>query len=232
MGSDEVNSIHDNPEAMDVAIAVRTTYFDIVSQLNLPEHYELFKLVASGDGSKPCLMTKPSTIDKVLWIQYMKTDASGLEKMQGVYWKDPSSFTHDMHDLTPGESNVGSMVVDGITYYFYNDRDPEFYTSYDDVHIVFDGYRSDLEATLQNHKTLAYGSKEIAWEMEDNFIPDIATRDHTLLLNEAKALAFAEIKQTQHASAERNARRHRIRMQKDRFDVAKPKNDYPNYGRK
>src|SRR5687767_9860591 len=70
MDSDEVTSITESVEAEQIAIVVRTAYFDLISRLNLPEHYTLFNLTASGDSSKPVLMTLPADVKSVKWLKY------------------------------------------------------------------------------------------------------------------------------------------------------------------
>ena len=48
LDSDEVNSISDTPESLQVANIVRTTYEDLVSLLDLPEHFSFFELTTAG----------------------------------------------------------------------------------------------------------------------------------------------------------------------------------------
>jgi hypothetical protein len=234
MDSDEVNSINDTTESQQVVKIIRTCYFDIVLRKNLPEHYELFKLDAIGDATKPVWMKKPTDIDKVLWIKYDKRLAGESDPLMApVRWQEPNQFIQESTQLRATASNVEAMNYKGNTLYFLNDRAPLYYTSFNDNDIIFDSYDSTVEATLQQSKTLCYGTREVAWTEDDDFIFDLDLREHSLLLQEAKALAFAELKQTEHASAERAARRHQVRLQREKFDVKKgPYQDWPHYGRK
>ena len=70
MDADEVNSITDTVEAQQVAKIVRTVYMDIMERANLPEHYGLVNLQASGTTLKPVLMTVPSSVQDIIWIKY------------------------------------------------------------------------------------------------------------------------------------------------------------------
>src|SRR5687768_864155 len=72
MDSDEVNSIEDTTEAMQVAMVVRRAYLDLRSRLNLPEHFDLFRLTASGDSDLPIIMYRPESVDQLLWLKYDK----------------------------------------------------------------------------------------------------------------------------------------------------------------
>ena len=68
--------------------------------------------------------------------------------------------------------------------------------------------------------------KRVYFLFTDNYIIDLDEAfQHIWLLNEVKTLAFIEMKQSQHPLAERTARRHRIKAQKDKH----PYNDWKLY---
>ena len=54
MDSDEVDSITDTVESLAVANIVKECYYDIISNLDLPERKDIFQLDGSGDSTKPC----------------------------------------------------------------------------------------------------------------------------------------------------------------------------------
>ena len=70
MSSDEVNSISDTTESMQVAQIIKNKYYDIVSRGELPEHQELFQLDPATDGSTPVLMFVPDGVSKINSIRY------------------------------------------------------------------------------------------------------------------------------------------------------------------
>lgn len=74
MGSDEVNSISDTTESMQVAQIIKNKYFDIVARGDLPEHYELFQLDPSLDNSTPVLMYVPDGVSKIKYLKYFNTN--------------------------------------------------------------------------------------------------------------------------------------------------------------
>ena len=59
MESDEVNSISDTQESNQVVLILRSLYYDIANDIGLPEHSTFVELNASGDNTKPTLMTCP-----------------------------------------------------------------------------------------------------------------------------------------------------------------------------
>lgn len=70
--------------------------------------------------------------------------------------------------------------------------------------------------------------------MQDSFIPDLDDEQFTLLLNEAKALAYFELKQSAHPKAEQEIKRGWSSVQKNKSVVNSPGyfNELPNYGRR
>lgn len=239
MDSDEVNSIADTTEAMQVATIIRTAYFDILNRANLPEHTSLITLDASGDNTKPTLMTVPSTVKEVLWIKYNKATVEDTDiNMQDVLFLPLESFLNIMYQLDPDADNVESFThtigSDTFTVLYYNDRGPSYYTTFDDNTILFDSYDTEVDTTLQKSKTLAAAKLVIPFTISDSFTPDLDEPQFALLLNEAKSLAWAELKQTQHPKAEQSARRGWVNMQKNKYAV-KPESDFeklPNFGRR
>lgn len=242
MDSDEVNSIGDTTESQQVALLIKTVYNDIISRANLPEHFELFELNASNDVNKPTLMYRPEGLKNLLWLKYDKRLVDDTESnYQIVKYLDPKTFAD--HFLTYKNQNIGDVVkytIDtvnssSIEIVGLNNKAPDYWTSYDDNMILFDSYDAQVDDTLKKNKTMVYGEYEPFFLMEDSFVPDLDTRQFSLLLNESKALAFAELKQTEHSKAERNAKRGWVTLGNQKDDL--PTNypffkTLPNYGRK
>jgi hypothetical protein len=239
MDSDEVNSITDTVEAAQVANIIKTVYLDIISRANLPEHFSLFSLDASGDSSKPTLMTLPSTVSDLLWLKYnCETTTNTNQFFKALEYLSLPDFLNRMHGLNEDDTNViaFSHTIDSsvVQFMYRNDIAPSCFTSFDDNTLIFDSYDATVDTTLQSSKTLAYGKLVIPFTLSDSFTPDLDASQFSLLLNEAKSLAWAELKQTQHTKAEGTARRQWVALQgsKDRVDHRSFRDRTPNYGRK
>ena len=70
MGSDEVNSIGDTTESLQVADIIKQTYMNMLGRYDLPSHNQLFQLQASGDPASPVLMQFPAGVTRVEWLKY------------------------------------------------------------------------------------------------------------------------------------------------------------------
>jgi hypothetical protein len=92
LGSDQVNSINDSPESVQVATILNRVYDNLTLRGDLPEHYSLFQLTPSNDVTKPTLMYVPSGVANVRWIKYFDTSiADSLQQDQF------GAFSHDLN---------------------------------------------------------------------------------------------------------------------------------------
>lgn len=221
MDSDEVNSISDTVESQQVVTIIKTVHDDIISRGDLVSNKTLFNLDASIDPLKPVLMTKPDNIDRIEWLKYDTAVAADTIPAWGDMTYLPIvDFVDYVHSYNPTESNVDTFdyVADGFVFRFTyrNDTAPHYFTTFDDNTIIFDAYDVAVDSTLQSVKTLGYGHKKTTFVASDTWVPNLQPEQFSLLLNEAKSLAWAELKQTTHGKAEVSARRNWRHLQKTR----------------
>lgn len=239
LDSDEVNSISDTVESAQVVKILKTVYEQIVAKNDLSEHYDLYQLEASGDNTKPTKMTRPTDVHSLEWIKYNVETASNTDDYYRVIQFLPlDEFLDRMHQLVESDDTVGTFTetigTSDIKFFYRNDVAPCYWTTFDDHTIIFDSYDSAVDTTLQKAKTLAYGKKAQTWTESDSFVPFIDSEFAVYLLNEAKALAFAELKQTQHAKAEQSSRKLEIDLQKKKRSLDRNRRELdrmPNYAR-
>lgn len=227
LDSDEVNSISDTAEARQVAQVIRTAYFNIVSRANLTEHQQLFSLDSSGF----VIMTKPEHVSRIDWIKYNKFD--GVDDNYVYVTILPLQQFLDMsHQLNSSDITVDSFSLNGETFYYKNDKQPDFCTIVADNYIVFDSVDLSIDSQLQTSKTLCFGLIIPIFLIEDSFIPDIDEQQFPLLLNEAKSLAFLELKQIAHDQAVLESRRQWRSLQRNK-ELSRQKyfDQLPNFSR-
>jgi hypothetical protein len=225
MDSDEINSISDTTESQQVVAIIKTVYDDLITRGGMASYKTLFNLVASGNSLKPVLMTKPLNIDTIDWIKYDRMHLGGLDPVWGeIKFKPIDEFLWMMQSLNPSETNVDTMTqtsVDGFTLVFNyrNDVGPTWYTTFDDNTLIFDAIDKAVDTTLQTSKTVCFGAKITAFVEIDSFVPALQPGQFALLLNEAKSLAWSELKQTAHQKAEQSARRNWRHLSKTRSAI-------------
>lgn len=239
MDGDEVNSITDTTEAMQIARVIRSSYFDIVSD-HMPEHTTLFQLEPSGDSTKPVIMYLPSDVHNLITLKYdCQKSGDVTSNFTTVRPLSVDDFFRMTFSFSLADSNVASMshTIDtgSFTLLYRNDKSPQYYTCIDDHTFFFDSYDSVLDTTLQKNKTWCLGEKEHTFTLTDTYTIDLDENQHIWLLNEAKVLAFEELLQMQHQKAAQTAKRQKIKAQKTKFVNNDPTLYYsslPIYGRR
>lgn len=238
MGGDEVNSYSDTVESVDVAHIIKESYNYLAGRMDFPKQATFFNLDASGDSTKPTLMTVPTDVINMEWIKYKHLDSSSNSVWTELTFLPIEDFMRRQEALKESETNIGTMTVslDGISFEFkyYNDRNPTYYSNVDNYHLVFDSYDSTVDTTLQANKTLCFGEKVPTFTMSDSFTPDLDPIQFELLLNEAKSQAFVELKQMQNTHSERRAAKTFNTVQRKKRNMPKGYPEVkktPNYGR-
>lgn len=224
---DEVNSITDTVESQQVVAIIKTVYNDIISRGNLTSNKILFNLVASNDIDKPVLMTKPNNVTNIEWIKYNTIQQSETDAVWSrMTYLSIQDFVDFSQQMNPSAADTGSMeyTVEGFTttFNYKNNTAPNFYTTIDDVVLIFDAYDNTVDTTLQAIKTLGYGTKNLVFIEADSFVPELQADQFSLLLNEAKSLAWAELRQVPHPKAESSARKNWTHLAKSRQNVPTP----------
>lgn len=234
MDGDEVNSINDTLEAIQVAEVIETTYYNIINGKDWPWLFKLFTLQPSSDNTIPTHMRLPDDCHEIMWLKYNKRkNTDTRDKFLEVLYLNPEEFIDHINSRDETESNIQSVIdpVSGIVLKIVNDSAPTYYTSFDNEYIIFDSFDSDIESSLTAANTQCYGKFEPIFTISDSFVPDLPTNMFSYLLDEAKAVAFVELKQTQNPKAEQHSITQRRRASQDSWRLAGGIK-YPNYGRK
>ena len=221
MDSEGVNSISDSDEAQQIASVIQDTFYNITSARKTPEHDRLIALTALTDSARPTHFKYPDHVKEIRRFEY-----NGRE----VYWKDPVEFLDSMPNF--GDDGAVAVLdpVSGTTLYVRDDKDPKFYTSFDDEYIICDSYDSAVDTTLQNSKTCCWGTQHPSFTLTDDFIPDLDDVLFPYFLAEAKSTCFSIFKSGSDPKIEQTARRLKAYVQNDlhRTKVSPPR---PHYGR-
>jgi hypothetical protein len=234
MDSDEVNSIADTVESMQVADIVEDVFYNLVTNNDIPEHEGLAQLEGLADGDLPNYLRLPDRITNILSVRYDKSDTpTETVEYRAVKYVSPDTFVRRMSAMDGSEDNV-RVVTDpsGISLMVITDKHPDYWTSFDDEYMVFDSLDTSIDTTLQQSKTVVIAKRLPEFTKSDSFTPDIDDHLFPLLINECKSWAHAELKQTAHPKAEQQARRQRVFSQADRHRMDEASSSGPNYGRR
>jgi hypothetical protein len=264
MSSDEVNSISDSAESLQVATIIKQKYFDIINRIPLPEHEQLIQLDASLDDTLPVLMYIPQGVSNIKWLKYydsnvldgtsvsdhdINTDITSSASTDDatppgylyVRILPTEDFISMVNSFNTSESNVDTFTFTdnsngfngSYTFNYKDDTQPQFCTIISNYYVIFDSYDNTQDSTLQQSKTMAWGEVIPTFSMVDSFIPNLAEEQFQLLLHEAKALAFFELKQQPHQLALQETKRGWSNIQKKKAIINRPTyfDELPDIGR-
>lgn len=237
MDGDEINSVSDTTESLQVVACAEVIYNDLITQSDLPEQYSIINLDASGDPALPIVMSRPEGYETIDWIKYkcVNDEGSVWTLLQPILFDE---FLKRQDGLNPDDDGVETMTLTTnsmtMEVLYYNDRDPDWYTTFDDNTILFSSHNLAVDTTLQSNKTLAYGQRSELFVPVDAFTPSFDSGVHQIWLHETKALASAEMRQVPNNKAETSARKGWIKLQdlKQAINTGSYYNKLPNYGRK
>ena len=231
LDSDSVNSISDTIEATQVGNIVAQTYFDLISDRIIPEHFELFRLTALSDSDRANYMALPDNVATLESFEYNKSEDSEQE-FKTIFWTDPLDFISRTRTRDSGDSTIDTVLdFNGSTeLLIHNDKFPAFYTSFDNKHIVTDSYNSTFDTTLQASKSRGYGRVIPTVTISDTFVFDFEAKYFPYLIAEAKSRSFSVIHKTIDTKVEQTARRHKSFIQKEKYRINTP-NKRARYGR-
>lgn len=232
MNSDEVNSIGDTVEAMQVATIVKRTYFNILNDRLWPSTKSLIKLVPYSDSAHPTHMKLAADSVEIDWVRYDIAGVGEPPNYQPMIYKPPHEFVQLL--LSRDVSDPATQTVlepSGVPLFIRTDAAPTYYTSFDDETLVFDSFDTAVDSSMQASKIHVYGASEPEWRMEDLFVPVMPAKYFPYLVNEAKSTAFLKIKEVFSQKDDQNAQRQKswLAQHKHRVD---PDRRRPNYGRK
>lgn len=221
MEDDEVNSIGDTVSSLSVAQVIQNVYDEMVVQLDLPHNDALMTLESLSDVDRPNYLHMPESLKKIHWIKYNN---------KRVDYLTPEDFVEWSLKLTDG---IEVEDFNGVVLKISNNRDPRFWTTFDDEYIVMDAFDLDIGSTLLSSKSMAWVNKLPHLPLNDDSIPDLPEHLFPTLKATAKARCFVNFKQTSNNAEERAARQGMSRWMNDQFrdNRRPPYNRTPNYGR-
>lgn len=197
MDSDEVNTVDDTAESLQVAYIVRSVCEAMWVNRDWPHTRRLATLEETVNINHPTLVKVEDDFKNLLLVNYNKQrEGETRLRYERVNWKEPDEFLRAMNSRNSDESNVQSVVDDsGVTLLVYNDRHPTFFTSFDDQNLVFDAYDMGVEATLTPSKFQVMANVLPKFYLDDQYIPDLPDFAFPALIEEAKSTASIKIRQ-------------------------------------
>lgn len=233
MDGDEINSISDTEEAEQVASHVKSVYRALVSNAEWPHTRRAVALVPNSDNNYPTHMTVKEELKQLISVNYNKANLGDTRKLyRPVSYLDPDDFLRKINYRDNTKSNV-EVITDysGIELLIVNDKSPDYYTSFDDVVIVFDSYDKSVDSSLQQSKLQAQGYIIPDFTISDSFVPDLPSDAFSLLVERSTERAQFKMRQFEDMVSGREAQKQSRRMSRKAWTV-NGGIKYRDYGRR
>lgn len=202
MDSDDVNSIIDTEEAVQITDVIEDSYFHLLSQQDWPHLKKTCTLTSVSNTSRPTELKLPDDVAMIERFKYDITKAADTNKtITDMKYCEPTDFIDMM--FTRNTSDAATDVVfteSGTPLFIFNDRAPTFWTSFDDETITLDAYDQDEETTLNGSKALVFCvTLPVFDKFTDSFVPDLPEEHFPTLLSMSRRAAMLYHKQTDSA---------------------------------
>lgn len=217
-----IDSIDDLEEARMIASVIQDTYYAMVSTGNIPETVKQVDLVAASNSLTPTTFIIPEHVKKISDIQYDVSPDADPRQFRTLKYKEPREFM---------KLNFKGTWIEDYKIYVRDDKQPNYFTTFDDRVLVLDSFDSTVDNTLQAHKTKAMAAMFPPWSMDDDFVPLIDDNALIILYEDAKATYQSLFKGGPDPKIEMRVRRLRALSQND-MDALKFPNKRVRYGRR
>lgn len=215
MGSDNVNSITDTPEAEEVADIVESVFWQLIHSRDWPHLRRVLRPTSEADAARPTHMRLQDNVQKIdeHTMYYNKVTTQGGDPEWGhVKYLELDHFMHLtlQRGVDVASSEVQAVTDDsGFVFYVYNDRAPTYYTSVNDELLIFDAFNSDVDSVLQTNKAQVQAYVEPTFTLEDGHYPDLPNKVFPYFIAEVKSTAAVQIAQEANPKQEQISQRYR-----------------------
>ena len=208
-----VSTIDDGLEAQQVASLCEKVFHDLVNDIfanNLTEN--LVQLESLSDSTKPNYLRLPDTATRIKDSKVMynvSTGAAGASTLNLVQipFLRPQDFLDSIGARSTNQANT-QIVTDysGYQMVIQNKSAPGFFTTFDDEHLVFDSFDSDVDSVMQASKSGILTSEQRTFTQADGYVIDLPEWFHQTYLNVLISEASEALREEPIPSIARKAR--------------------------
>ena len=233
----QVNDITEDYEAESVAQVAEEVFYEVCGDfVDYTNKNVLSQLDSVGDSTKPNYLAIPSTVYRIhdSVINYDKRTDNTKVNYEKVDYLEPHRFLDYVNGRNSDDSTVEQITDhNGTILLIKNNKHPTYYTSFDDVYVVFDSYDSSLESTLQSSKSQVIAQTEVVFSQDKDYVIPLPYHFLPTYLNLVKARASEYLREEPLPT---DARLGMIGKMKSRFKLDKvgprPHNKMKRYGRR
>ena len=212
-----ISTIDDGIEAQQVASIAEKVFYDLDNDVFGNSKLEsLIQLEALADSTRPNYLRLPDDAldirDDVVMYNTSK-DNTEIE-MTKIAYLSPIEFLELIGRKKVKTTNQIVTDFNGYRMTIDNNKAPQYFTSFDDSHLVFDSYNSAVDSTLQQSKSGVITQIQRSFVPSDTYIIDFPEWFHTTYLNQVMSEASAALREEPLPTIARMARMGIIKAKK------------------
>lgn len=232
LNGDAVNSISDTEESEEVAKHVESVYRNLVSHTEWPHTRRAVTLVPYSNNLYPTHMRVSEEYKKLVFVNYNVSKVNQPKRAyRKVEWLEPEYFLHKINQRDDTSAFTDTIIdPSGIELFIANNKAPDYFTSFDDVTLIFDGYDNQVDSTLQSSKVQAVAYIIPRFVIEDTFVPDLPAEAFAYLIEETISRCQFKMRQIQDIKSENEATKQSRWLSQSNF-VVKGGVTFPDYGK-
>lgn len=235
VGLDQVNDISATEHAEMAARNVRRVYDELLTRIDIRTKKTLLKVEALSDSSLPNYLKLPTKLDNLEYFRYnVQTADETSSQFKTIPFVMPEEFLERTSTRNDTDSNIKTVTdPTGVELFIRDDRAAQYWTTFDDVHMVFDAYDKEVDDAMQESKTLAYGEMRTDFQFTNDYLLPLEPVWIIYVREEAANKMFALVKQSINSKLNSDARAAKVAAQRNKSRVrVNPLAKAPNFARK
>lgn len=227
-----VDSIHETDEAYQAALICKETYQMLFQHVNdLQFASSLVTLDDLLDVDKPTHLRIKQAVNKIHLskIQYIRDLDNNV--YCDVQYINPVEFLDLTKYRSSTEANTQVVLENGAKFTVYTNRQPQYWTSFDDDYIVFDSWDASESTTVVASRTRMYASVEQDFILDDDFIIPVPSHLSSVFLDIFRDEAALLMRNEVLPRVAQRARAGRIKLQQDHRRTGSMGSSKIKYGR-
>ena len=224
MDSDNVDSISDTEESLQVADRLFDIYYEFCTRETW-KFMDKFVSVTVTDPTLPTSVTLPDEVKEVMLVSY-DISVTTTPNYRELKYMNPVDFVRYTNQAPV-------VVVDGANVYkVWDDRAPTFWTSFDEKTIVLDSYVAELGTTVSADNFKVFANVIPEFTITDQFVPDLPDRCVPYLQHQLNSVCMSNLKQMESPNDVLMARRQYAMLQRRDSKFQKENYYEAKYGRR
>ena len=231
----EVDSVHSTDEAYQAAQIAREIFYRVTDKnKEFQGSTRLSTLDHLGDLSKPNYLVLPAHVNSLTdaLLKYNKSTPERPVNYRTVQYMDSRDFLDLLsnNNLTDDKYEV-IQNFDGVSYIINCKKHPDYFTTFDGKHLVFDSYDKTQDSALQASKSQVICNVSSDFFIEDDFViplpANLLAGYQDAVINECLLALRQEVNQ----AVARRANAFMTKLQQVGRTVGDRKNGRRTYGR-